>query len=267
MQTKLTDVEAKETLASCQRNGSQIPGNTPKADSLATSVGTTPQKDKIRWFASHRNYFGFSFVGPQPTRGADSLARVGRKHTTPQARFEFPEYRVVVQTMPHSLKVWAKHPRGVKTPEQEAEGLGRALEVARIMARKHGLAELRLVKIGFSEHTVEQGHLDRLLRNLIAQEPELCEKLLGMTVNQTSHKGKVEITDRDKPHERPPAKERVKALEYWLDRGMTENVNSLGRLEEAAVKQFELLSRLVKLFEPKAPEEPKLGAPDGGMYR
>ena len=176
------------------------------------------EKDMLNWHRSHRNYFGFEYSGPHPTRGG-TISHVGRYHTTPQARFEYPEYKTLIFALGHALKVWVKHPGGIKTVDQFVNARRTARTAVSDFARKHGIIITKEKGAGFSEHTVENKALSRFLDPLLQEEPDLCRTKLGLTVNLTSHKKKKEWTDREWAPGKSRAKDRVMGLEYILDHG------------------------------------------------
>ena len=176
------------------------------------------EQDLIQWHKSHRNYFGYEYSGPQPTRGG-SLSYVGRYGTTLQSKFDYPEYKTIIFALGHALKVWVKHPGGIKTVNQFINARKTARIAVADFARKHGICITREKMPGFSEHTVENKVLDAFLDPLIKEEPVLCREKLGLSVNLTSHRKKKEWTDRYRAQGQPRAKDRVMALEYTLDKG------------------------------------------------
>jgi hypothetical protein len=141
--------------------------------------------------------------------------------------------KALVFTLPHTLKIWIKHPKGTKTTEQIIEAHGKARQLAQEFSRKHGIKILEERESRFSEHTIEQKRLDNLVRPVVLEEPALAGEKLGISINQTSHKGKVEWTGRK-------AKDRVMAFEYMLDGGLARDLaeikDTLGQIVEYSKK-------------------------------
>lgn len=193
----------------------------PQAEAvlLNTSERTSPH-DPIQWHRTHRCLYVFDFEGVQPTRGAEKVSRVGPTQSIPQAKYPYPEGKALIFTLPGTLKIWIKHPKGTKTVEQIVGAHETARRLAQEFARKHGIAVLGERESRFSEHTIESKPLDRLIRPIVAEEPEFAKEKLGLSVNQTSHKGKVEWTGRK-------AKDRVMGLEWILDGGINREFESV----------------------------------------
>jgi len=198
----------------------------------------TLNNNPINWHKSHRYLFVFEYSGIQPTRGNNSLARVGRYKTIPQAKFNYNEDKVIIFTLPHTLKVWVKHPAGTKTKEQLIAARAIAREVVASFAHKHGIALTKEREAGFSEHTIEAKPLDRVIRPAVLQEPELAKERLGLSLNLTSHKNKVEWTGK-------AAKDRVMALERLLDKEDLATKADLDRATEALNSVTETLRELI----------------------
>jgi hypothetical protein len=238
LQTKLTVDGVKEG----SKNGvKETPA--PVDVSLNTSINNS-----INWHKSHRYLFVFEYSGIQPTRGNNSFARVGRYKTIPQAKFNYNEDKVIIFTLPRTLKVWVKHPSGIKTKEQLIAARAIAREVVASFARKHGIAIDKEREAGFSEHTIEAKPLDRVIRPVVAQEPELAKERLGLSLNLTSHKNKIEWTGKT-------AKERVLTLEHILDR---DDLATKGDLAETMQAVKELTGALRELIgaSTRPPERP-----------
>jgi hypothetical protein len=234
MQTKLTESEQKEVKERSKKEVKETP------ISYDVPLNTSINRDNIQYHKSHRYLFIFDYSGPQPTRGSDRFARVGRYRTTPQARYDYSEDKAIVFTLPNVLKIWIKHPEGIKTTEQLINARKTAWAVSNSFAHKHGIAILKERTAGFSEHTVESKPLDRvILRPIVENQPELAKEKLGLSINQTSHKNKVEWTG-------PKAKERVMYLEYILDGGLARDM----------VEIKDTLGELVK-YSKKPPEKPE----------
>lgn len=181
------------------------------------------QEQLTKWHKSHRNYFGFEYSGPQPTRGG-SVSYVGRYQSTPQAHFEYPEYKSSIDSMPRVLKVWVKHPEGIRTVDQFINARRTARLTVSDFACKHRIVITKERDPGFSEHTAENKALATFLKGLIAEEPTLCDERLGLTVNMTSHKGKAEWTDRKWIPGKMRAKDKVMNFEFELENGASPKV-------------------------------------------
>jgi len=227
--------------------------NTVKAMNTLFDSGKQ-SKDSVQWHKSHRYLFIFQYKGAQPTRHA-KISKIGRYRTVIQAKFEYPEYKAIVFALPKTIKIWVKHPKGTKTKEQLTRAHRIAWEVAESFSRKHGIAIMNEREAGFSEHTVERKALDSRIRPVVEQAPELAKERLGLSINQTSHKGRVEWTGKR-------AKQRVMALERMLDGGVDEILHDLGLLMEGQTRQFDLWRALAKSL--KKPEPPDMK--DGGMF-
>jgi hypothetical protein len=207
----------------------------------SSDVPITTLKDSVKWHSSHRYLFKFEYSGPQPTRGG-IISKFGRTRNTIRAKFEYSEYKAIVFALPRSLLIWIKHPSGTKTVEQLIEARRLARLAAADMAQKHGLTNLREREAGFSEHTIEQKNLDGLVRPVVEAEPEAAKERLGISINQVSHKDKVEFTGTK-------AKERVMQLERWLDGREFEDMRGTMREMATGLKE---LTNIIKgeMFKP-----------------
>jgi len=249
----------------------QIPP--PSADvPIATWIGgpnNPANPDSIRWHKSHRNLFVFEFEGSQPTRGG-KLSRFGWKPRSPnapvKAKYNFPEENCLAFTTKHTIMIWAKHPKGVKTVEQLIEARARARRVAETMASKHALTNLKEREAAFSEHTVEQPTLDKLLRPLVVLAPELCKEKLGLTENHTSHPGKLEFTDRDRQPEQLRAKDRVLKLEHILDKDEMATKADILAIRADFSELTGTIKEFVHSLRGPKPPEPQPESDTGGMF-
>jgi hypothetical protein len=210
----------------------------------------------------HRYLFVFQYEGVQPIHNADSVSSWGRYGTVKQSRFNYHEDKAIVFALPHALKIWIKHPSGNRTAKELAEAHQSAWRVAQSFIHKHGIAITSEKSAGFSEHTIESKPLDNLIRPTVVQEPELAKKELGLSINQTSHKNKVEWTGK-------PAKERVIVLERILDGHLEER---LEKVELGLEKVCSTMDKVVGILErliPKPNEEgiKPISNEDRGMYR
>jgi hypothetical protein len=208
----------------------------------------------------HRYLFTFWYDGQQPILGADSVSRFGKYRTIPKARFNYHEDKAIIFTLPHSFAVWITHPKGSRTAEELVEARQAARRVAQSFSRKHGIAITSEKQAGFSEHTVENKPLDNLIRPLPMEEPELAKEELGLSINQTSHRNKVEWTGKS-------AKERVMILERLLDADVLEKIDTIeqgvGALSEGQGRIMkELERRRVRKAKPEVPTIPY----EGGDY-
>jgi len=140
----------------------------------------------------------------------------GRYGTLKKYKGIYPEYKAIVFSYTRALLIWIKHPKGKKTVEQLIEARKLARQCAKSIAFKYRLTNLRAKRTGYSEHTVENKRLDKAIRPLIEKEPKLMKERCGITINKTSHKNKIEHTDRDHTPEKPRAKDRVMELEDIL---------------------------------------------------
>jgi hypothetical protein len=183
----------------------------------------------------HRYLFIYSYEGPQPIRNADSVSLWGRYRTVKQAKFYYYEDKTIIFTLPHTLKVWVMHPKGERTVKELMEAREIARRVVKSFVRKYGIKILKEKNAGFSEHTVEDKALDSILRPIVQAEPEISKEHLGLSINQTSHKNKVEWTGKS-------AKERVMAIEWWLDEGIA----SYTETQKLLLQNSELLANTIK---------------------
>jgi len=214
----------------------------------------------------HRYLFVFKYDGIQPQYGADSITKFGRYGTITKARFNYSEDKAIVFSLPHSLMIWIRHPKGARTAEELVEARQTARRVAESFSRKHGIAITSEKNAGFSEHTVENKPLDNLIRPMVQEEPTLAKAELGLSINQTSHRNKVEWTGK-------PAKERVMALERLLDTNVLEKIETIeqgvGALSEGQgriLKELERRRGRVRRGEAPLPIKP-MSKDDWGMYR
>jgi hypothetical protein len=171
----------------------------------------------IKYHEAHRLAFTFEYSGKQPAVG--KCSKFGRYKKTNRYRLEYPEYAARVFAYPRSLLVWIKKPKGIRTVDQLIEARKLARECAKSIAFKYQLTLIREKGAGFSEHTVENRALDRVLRPLVLAEPELMRERCGITENKTSHRNRLEHTDRAKRPGQPAANERVINLEELLYNG------------------------------------------------
>ena len=195
-----------------------------------------------QYHKGHRYLFIFKYEGPQPMRSADSTSKFGRYGTTTQARFNYSEDKAIIFSLPHTLKVWIKHPSGNRTAEELAAARKSAWQVAESFSRKHGIQITSEKEAGFSEHTVESKPLDGLIRPIVLEEPILAGERLGLSINHTSHKNKVEWTGK-------PAKERVMALERLLD---TDVLDKIDTIEQGVGTISEGMAKLINGKKPEA---------------
>jgi hypothetical protein len=199
----------------------------------------------------HRYLFVFGYEGQQPILGADSTSTFGRYGTTIKARFNYSEDKAIVFSLPHSLLIWVKHPSGSRTAEELVQARQTARQVADSFSRKHGIAITSEKEAGFSEHTVENKPLDSLIRPLPAEEPKLAKERLGLSINHTSHKNRVEWTGKS-------AKERVIGLEHLLDDPITKS-DMKELLDRFVVDFVTELRRQANKPEQEAPTRPYEG--------
>jgi hypothetical protein len=190
-------------------------GNRSNSDVIEQPPGLEGNTNTlIKYHAAHRLAFTFEYSGIQPTIGKRS--KFGRYSKTYRYRTDYPEYSARVFAYPRSLLVWIKKPKGTRTVEQLIEARRLARECVNSIAFKHRLTLMREKGAGFSEHTIEDKALDRVIRPLVKEEPDLMRERCGITENLTSHRKKLEHTDRDRRPEQPRAKDRVMALEDIL---------------------------------------------------
>jgi hypothetical protein len=214
-QTKLMEFEESMKVKEVHRNSpiqiALVAMNTSKA-----------------YHKGHRYLFTFHYDGIQPIRYADKISKFGRYGTVKQARFNYSEDKAIVFSLPHTLKIWVKHPNGARTVEELTEARKTAWRVAESFSRKHGIAITSEKQAGFSEHTIENKPLDNLIRPMVELEPELAKEKLDLSINQTSHKNKVEWTGKK-------AKDRVMSLERILDGGLDEKLDNQEKLLERVI--------------------------------
>jgi hypothetical protein len=211
-----------------------------------------------QYHKGHRYLFVFRYEGPQPIRSADAVGSWGRYGTVKQARFNYSEDKAIVFSLPHTLKIWIKHPDGSRTAKELATARRTAWQVAESFSRKYGIQILSEKSPNFSEHTVENKPLDNLMRPMVQEEPELAKKKLGLSVNQTSHKNKVEWTGKT-------AKERVMALEKLLDTDVLAKIETIEQGVGAIAEGQERIIR--RLARPKKPKLEQSKPYDGVDYR
>lgn len=203
-----------------------------KNQTQITNVAMNTLIDNTRWTRSHRLLFTYRYSGTQPLNGSNSLAKVGRYKTIPQARYNVPEFKAIIFTLPKRLKIWIKHPEGVKAVEQIIQARKTAWLAVQQFARKHKIEVFDEQAKRFSEHTIEQKRLDRAIRPIILENQELAKEQLGLTINHTSHKNKIHFEGRN-------ARARVMKLEWLLDRdeiATKEDLIPLGSTLEALQK-------------------------------
>lgn len=216
-----------------------------------------------RYHRAHRFAFSFSFSGKQPILEVSS--KFGRYGTLVKYKGSYPEYKALVFSYPKALLIWIKHPKGVKTVEQLIEARKLAQGCAEQLARKHGLTQLTAKRTGYSEHTVENKRLDKTLRPLAEKEPDLMRERCGITENKTSHRGKLEHTDRDKVPGQFKAKDGVMALEEILY-GKTATKEDIRELAEgikeivSSTKELNATIKELILGSIRPPEKPDRGA-------
>lgn len=231
--------------------------NTEKAASLARRYYY--YINNINYHKSHRFAFSFEYSGTQPV--SNVVSYFGRKGTIKKYRLDYPEYKAIVFTYPKALLLWIKHPPGTKTVTQLINARKLARACVQSITKKYRLHRIKEGRTGFSEHTVENRYLDKLLRPLVEKEPELIRSKCGITINKTSHKGKLEHTDRERVDPMPPAKDRVNELERVLY-GKTATKEDIHALMDLIKKQtestLELNSTLRELMlgSVKPPEKP-----------
>jgi hypothetical protein len=214
----------------------------------------------------HRYLFVFRYDGQQPIHAADSVSTFGKYGTITKARYNYHEDKAIVFSYPHSLLVWITHPKGDRTAQELAEAHKSAWRVAESFSRKHGIAITSEKDAGFSEHTIENKPLDSLIRPIVLEEPELAKEKLGLSINQTSHKNKVEWTGK-------PAKERVMELERLLDADILGKIDTIeqgvGALAEGQgriMKELERRRSRVRRGESPLPIKP-MSKDDEKAYR
>lgn len=208
-------------------------------DKQAMNSVQQPLGEAKPYHKGHRYLFTFGYEGQQPILGSDSVSKFGNRGSITKARFNYHEDKAIVFSYPHSLLIWITHPKGDRTAKELAEARKSAWRVANSFSRKHGIAILSEKEAGFSEHTVEDKALDRVIRPLPMEEPELAKERLGLSINQTSHKNKVEWTGK-------PAKERVMALERLLD---TDILGKIDVIEQGVGALSEGQGRILKELE------------------
>lgn len=208
---------------------------------------------KPKYHSSHRLAFSFEYSGKPIKKGvASKFGRYCRTTPTYRYKLEYPEYRALVFAYEHSLLIWIKKPRGRLTVDQLIEARRLARECANSIAFKYQVTITREKGAGFSEHIVVNKALDRVIRPLAKEEPELLRERCGITINQRSHKGKLEHHDRDKRPDQPRAKDRVMALERVLegDIASKEDILELRKLmKEAVITTKETTAMMKELIE------------------
>jgi hypothetical protein len=213
------------------------------------------QLGSVQYFDSHRIRFIYSYEGAQPVQGSVEQIPFGRNGWGIQAKFEWTR-RSTIQTFPKKsagrkrLHLWIHHPGGKEAVEQVISARKEAYRIMEEFSRKYGLVDVQVEREpDFSEWTIENRHLDGLVRPMVDAEPKLCMEKLGLRENHTSHPGKEEFIGRS-------AKDEVLEFSHLLKGGMGARLDELGvKIDGVNV----VLEKVVGVLERvnQKPEEPK----------
>lgn len=213
-------------------------GREPQSELEQTELGRLPALHdchRLRWI--------YSYLGAQPVRDAFAAQPFFRDGSGKQAEYHWTRTSTI-QTWPRKTEgrkkfhIWIHHPqigKGRTEPQQLVWAKQECWRIVGEFSRKFGLADLKMEdEPDWAEWIVKNQALDSTLRPIIEEQPELAKAELGLSINKTSHPGKVEWTGRD-------ATRKIMELRYLLTDGLEELKSLMPTISEMQGQNLELI--------------------------
>jgi hypothetical protein len=209
-------------------NSSDVAWPSPKGEA---------RERNTRVLGSHR--FRFAAV---PYSGAfienEDTSYSGRYGHIATTFFRFGSHTVVMHA--HKLAIWIHDAEGSTLVEQRKDAEQKAEDRLALFAHERALMleahDFR--RLNGSEHTVEDRSVDAIMRPMLQEEQKFFDERLGIAVNTSSHKGKIELHERNRDQTGPQFP-RGKRFEFILDEFP---VRVLPAMSEAISSNAEALS-------------------------